>query len=166
MDEVQPEPVNKLVPLTITTTMPKNYIACDRFLLLEKLGKGGFGLIYSGVDLATGIRVAVKLVCSIFFFFFSSCSLPHLRILLVFWFFSFSCFLFLCFFSCFSSFSPFFFLFCFYSFFFTFFFLSFSRSFFSSYLFPFSFSHSFLFTFFFLKGRHDQSTKRISKVRI
>lgn len=29
----------------------------------EKLGKGGFGLIYSGIDVKTGIQIAIKLVC-------------------------------------------------------------------------------------------------------
>jgi serine/threonine protein kinase len=41
--------------------MKQNYLACGRYLLLEKLGKGGFGLIYSGLDLKTGNRVAIKL---------------------------------------------------------------------------------------------------------
>lgn len=40
----------------------KTYVCRNRFLLLEKLGKGGFGLIYSGVDLQTGRSVAIKLV--------------------------------------------------------------------------------------------------------
>lgn len=64
----------------ITTTMERTYIVADRYLLLgmlhmiiacdsnliefkEKLGKGGFGLIYSGIDVKTGIQIAIKLVC-------------------------------------------------------------------------------------------------------
>jgi len=43
------------------TTMKKNYIACNRFILLHKLGKGGFGLIYAGIDIVTGKEVAIKL---------------------------------------------------------------------------------------------------------
>jgi len=43
------------------TTMKQNYIACNRFILLHKLGKGGFGLIYAGVDIVTGREVAIKL---------------------------------------------------------------------------------------------------------
>jgi len=45
----------------ITTTMERTYIVADRYLLLEKLGKGGFGLIYSGIDVKTGIQIAIKL---------------------------------------------------------------------------------------------------------
>jgi len=47
--------------ITISSPMPRNYIARGRYLLLEKLGKGGFGLIYSGIDIQTGASVAVKL---------------------------------------------------------------------------------------------------------
>jgi serine/threonine protein kinase len=43
------------------TTMKQNYLACNRFILLHKLGKGGFGLIYAGVDIVTGREVAIKL---------------------------------------------------------------------------------------------------------
>jgi len=45
----------------LTTTMPRTYLCCKRYLLLEKLGKGGFGLIYAGIDVMTGTRVAIKL---------------------------------------------------------------------------------------------------------
>lgn len=38
------------------------YLAQKRYLLIDKLGKGGFGFIYSGVDLETGEEVAIKLV--------------------------------------------------------------------------------------------------------
>jgi len=41
--------------------MRQPYTTCDRFLLLNKLGKGGFGLIYSGIDMETGKEVAIKL---------------------------------------------------------------------------------------------------------
>ena len=47
--------------------MKQPYLACDRFLLLHKLGKGGFGLIYSGIDLQTNKEVAIKLVCDYYF---------------------------------------------------------------------------------------------------
>jgi len=36
-------------------------VCCSRFLLLNKLGKGGFGLIYSGIDLENNVQVAIKL---------------------------------------------------------------------------------------------------------
>jgi len=42
-------------------TMKQPYITCNRFLLLNKLGKGGFGLIYAGIDLQTHKEVAIKL---------------------------------------------------------------------------------------------------------
>lgn len=48
--------------LKFWTPMPRNYLAFSRYLLLEKLGKGGFGMIYAGIDIKTGLRVAVKLV--------------------------------------------------------------------------------------------------------
>eukprot|EP01129_Flabellula_baltica_P004826 TRINITY_DN1713_c0_g1_i5.p1 TRINITY_DN1713_c0_g1~~TRINITY_DN1713_c0_g1_i5.p1 ORF type:complete len:241 (+),score=49.02 TRINITY_DN1713_c0_g1_i5:189-911(+) len=44
-----------------SSTMSHNYIAFGRFILLNKLGKGGFGLIYSGIDINTGKGVAIKL---------------------------------------------------------------------------------------------------------
>eukprot|EP01129_Flabellula_baltica_P017487 TRINITY_DN9700_c0_g1_i1.p1 TRINITY_DN9700_c0_g1~~TRINITY_DN9700_c0_g1_i1.p1 ORF type:complete len:341 (-),score=69.95 TRINITY_DN9700_c0_g1_i1:104-1126(-) len=43
------------------TTMKRNYLAFNRFILLHKLGKGGFGLIYAGIDIVTGKEVAIKL---------------------------------------------------------------------------------------------------------
>eukprot|EP01130_Rhizamoeba_saxonica_P001746 TRINITY_DN11600_c0_g1_i1.p1 TRINITY_DN11600_c0_g1~~TRINITY_DN11600_c0_g1_i1.p1 ORF type:complete len:351 (-),score=62.43 TRINITY_DN11600_c0_g1_i1:97-1113(-) len=43
------------------TTMKQNYIASNRFILLHKLGKGGFGLIYAGIDILTGKEIAIKL---------------------------------------------------------------------------------------------------------
>lgn len=45
----------------ITTSMERTYLVADRYLLLEKLGKGGFGLIYSGIDVKTGTQIAIKL---------------------------------------------------------------------------------------------------------
>jgi len=56
-----------LAPLAVPTpkkqltSMRQSYMCCSRFLLLHKLGKGGFGLIYSGIDLETGREVAIKL---------------------------------------------------------------------------------------------------------
>jgi len=43
------------------SSMKQHYVCCNRFLLLNKLGKGGFGLIYSGIDLQTSKEVAIKL---------------------------------------------------------------------------------------------------------
>lgn len=40
------------------------FVVQNRYLLLQKLGKGGFGFIYSGVDMTTGLEVAIKLVLS------------------------------------------------------------------------------------------------------
>jgi hypothetical protein len=51
----------------LTTTMPRTYLCCNRYLLLDKLGKGGFGLIYAGVDITNGNRVAIKLVSAFLF---------------------------------------------------------------------------------------------------
>uniref|UniRef100_A0A6B2LBW7 non-specific serine/threonine protein kinase n=1 Tax=Arcella intermedia TaxID=1963864 RepID=A0A6B2LBW7_9EUKA len=41
--------------------MAKNYVLHDRYLLTNKIGKGGFGLIYEGVDLDSRIQVAIKI---------------------------------------------------------------------------------------------------------
>lgn len=60
--EVEPDGEMKVPQFEVTTTMPRTYLCCNRYLLLDKLGKGGFGLIYAGVDITNGNKVAIKLV--------------------------------------------------------------------------------------------------------
>lgn len=43
-------------------------ILCERYELLDVLGKGAHGRIYLAVDLVTHDRVAIKLVSSYFYF--------------------------------------------------------------------------------------------------
>jgi len=58
---IEPEMAKPNTVTKLTTSMERTYIVADRYLLLEKLGKGGFGLIYSGIDVKTGIQIAIKL---------------------------------------------------------------------------------------------------------
>jgi hypothetical protein len=76
---ISPEFRQQTFTTKITTSMERTYLVADRYLLLgvylsilvyfvisnlvaEKLGKGGFGLIYSGIDVKTGTQIAIKLV--------------------------------------------------------------------------------------------------------
>jgi eukaryotic-like serine/threonine-protein kinase len=58
-------PVKKVIPPAPATAAPDPYIGTTlngRFAVEKKLGEGGFGAVYSGTQLLTGRRVAIKLL--------------------------------------------------------------------------------------------------------
>jgi serine/threonine protein kinase len=44
-----------------------NIIIFNKYLTSKKLGEGSFGLVYSGTNIQTKDKVAIKLVCFIFY---------------------------------------------------------------------------------------------------
>eukprot|EP01129_Flabellula_baltica_P013028 TRINITY_DN5984_c0_g2_i2.p1 TRINITY_DN5984_c0_g2~~TRINITY_DN5984_c0_g2_i2.p1 ORF type:complete len:304 (-),score=48.11 TRINITY_DN5984_c0_g2_i2:302-1213(-) len=54
-------PFWKKTAFSVTNKLKNNYLVGDRYLVIEEVGKGGFGIVFEAVDLASGSLVALKL---------------------------------------------------------------------------------------------------------